>query len=579
MAREVIIYPKSDFAGIINKKGTYSKQTYSDNSQILIGKEGDSIGRAYLSYDLSAIPKNAKINRAVLTMQSWYDVKPQFYNPNIRIALSFQTINYENQWDFLKIPSPYDLVSSFSLGINEILNHSPSVNDWLYQAIKNNFGGKLNLMINHLYENSSFLKLNGVKDYLSLTINYTVDDGGGTVDPKPDPEPEIPIVGHLTLSKATVFSQTSAFLVEYTSSGKVGTPKWEYSFYSKDNTGYFELISEEHTETGGSALFIHTVDEGKSIGTSIKISSDLKGVQEDSVSLSFPRNIVSEKQEVQVGDIVTFTCPVSVNETMARWFTWKGDNSLEFISNTNSLGTFVSTAYFRVTGNNNSFRPIVSLTYKHPIGQKNSWGIHDKWLNLTVTDNNLEIIPSPLLFLTHATINNSDRTMHIAYRGKEDYFYNVFWSYDTTVYKLKSQLHKNGEGEGVFQINPTNKQSQLVRLVGQHNFPSTHYTGKKEIWGEVEVPVAVKMQANKIKMRDGEIVEYRILNLPKGASVTWTSANGLSKISSNNESAKFKAVRTNYGRVKVTAFIKLKPYWVATLAYVSLVDESVTITW
>lgn len=172
-----IISPSTTFTGITTKGGSYSKQT----KDFFVGWDKGNIGRGFLEFDLSSIPKDATITGADIYLNSkvaWdsnFGGKIQLYRANY--------INDANEttWGFLRpIGTPVIDLSKENYFTGEGLirgYHS----DILTAFVKELVGKKFYLSINNVDEYSKIMRISTEKDKLHLIVYYS----GGTTTPPP----------------------------------------------------------------------------------------------------------------------------------------------------------------------------------------------------------------------------------------------------------------------------------------------------------------------------------------------------------------------------------------------------------
>ena len=248
MSKTVKIYAKDAFAGVLNKNGSYSKQTASQGQGITLGKDtsnANAIGRGYLDFDLSKIPKGATIEKVSLQLTSKINFDKNF-NGSIRIERS-SVISEANSttYELLRVintdPGYTGLNHTFEKeGYGYEITHQ-----WLTEQVDSTKGTSLQLKLNHKSENSSIVRLDGSNWGTYLTIQYKSDDGGSEEPGGPE-EP-----GNNDYIKITEFkidSSEQTVSVKYEKTPKPVEPHgWRI--------GGFKLISEKHYENGGEGLF------------------------------------------------------------------------------------------------------------------------------------------------------------------------------------------------------------------------------------------------------------------------------------------------------------------------------------
>lgn len=170
------IYPNKSLIGIKKTGDTYTKQTVdvSSDKGFLIGKDGNSLGRGYLEFDLSIIPlendEGASIKEVRIQLTSVIDFSITNFDGNIKIGECNQVADAAAAyWDFLNVLSP--LIShKFETAGDGYAIKSDRIKD----NIKNG-NEKLYLAIQHKYENSNCVKISDKEIDLYIEVYYSSD--------------------------------------------------------------------------------------------------------------------------------------------------------------------------------------------------------------------------------------------------------------------------------------------------------------------------------------------------------------------------------------------------------------------
>lgn len=184
------ITPEKSFVGILNANNAYSKQSLEQNPKtIILGNAKDDnkgIGRGYLEFDLSSIPKNSTINSVSLQLTS--DIKwDSNFNGKIRVDQATGRLMDANStiWNMM---SPIMAINQAVINLTfekEGVGYECK-SDFLTSLVKENLGYNLYLTITHQNENNNVVRLSGEDSALFLLVNYTDNSGGVIINPDPE---------------------------------------------------------------------------------------------------------------------------------------------------------------------------------------------------------------------------------------------------------------------------------------------------------------------------------------------------------------------------------------------------------